>query len=170
MTTKVTFRVVGIYCYFPYLDLPVEPGHTVKEVMDAIVQAQPAFSYFDPNGNVVTMSYNYSEASTRPLNTVNPGPANGPRDEQEVVGSSQALAWQYYRSVSGKFPGDDTLYEIKIANPTFTQPPYNQTPLNAGIQVPSGFSIFNFNLTWRLLRLQLSPEAAAKRAQRMVKA
>ena len=58
MTTKVTFRVVGIYCYFPYLELPVEPTDTVKKVMDAIVQAQPAFSYHGTSGGVDNMSYN----------------------------------------------------------------------------------------------------------------
>ena len=168
MTTKVTFRVVGIYCYFPYLDLPVEPGHTVKEVMDAIVQAQPAFKYTDKGGTVDMMSYNYTVGSTRPFNTYGNGPKNGPRDEEELVGSSQALAWQYYRSISGRFPGDDTLYEIKIANPTFTQPKYSQTALNFGTQVPSNFAIFNYNLTWRLLKLQLTPEASVARAQRMV--
>lgn len=169
MTTKVTFRVVGIYCYFPYLDLPVEPTDTVKKVMDAIVSVQPAFNYTDKGGTVDTMSYTFSDGSTRPFNTFG-RPDNGPRDEQEVLGSSQALGWQYYRSISGKFPGDDTLYEIKIANPTFSQPKYSQTALNVGMQVPSGFTIFNYNLTWRLLRLQLSPEAATKRVQRIANA
>ncbi len=173
MTTKVTFRVVGIYCYFPYLDLPVEPTDTVKKVMDAIVSVQPAFNYTDVRGTVDTMSYTFSDGSTVPFNTYggpDKRPDNGPRDEQEVLGSSQALAWQYYRSISGKFPGDDTLYEIKIANPTFTQPPFSKTALNWGEQVPSGFSIFNYNLTWRLLKLQISAEGAAKRAQRMASA
>ena len=173
MTTKVTFRVVGIYCYFPYLDLPVEPTDTVQQVMDAIKKVQPAFNYTDVRGTVDTMSYTFSDGSTVPFNTYggpDKRPDNGPRDEQEVLGSSQALAWQYYRSISGKFPGDNTLYEIKIANPTFTQPKYSQTALNWGEQVPSGFSIFNYNLTWRLLKLQISAEGSAKRAQRMASA
>lgn len=168
MTTKVTFRVVGIYCYFPYLDLPVEPGDTVKKVMDAVVQAQPAFSYNGKSGGVDTMSYNFSASSTRPPNTSGV-PGFGPRNEAESLGSSEALVWQYYRSVSGTFPGNDTLYEIKIANPTFSQPGYSTTALNAGIQVPSNFTIFNYNLTWRLLKLQITAEAAIARAQRLAK-
>jgi hypothetical protein len=169
MTTKVTFRVVGIYCYFPYLDLPVEPGDTVKKVMDAVVQARPAFSYHGASGGVDNMSYNYSASSTRPFNTRDPGPANGLREEAESLGSSEALVWHYYRSVSGRFPDGDTLYEIKIANPTFSQPGYSTTALNAGIQVPSNFTIFNYNLTWRLLKLQITAEAAIARAQRVAK-
>jgi hypothetical protein len=63
------------------------------------------------------------------------------------------------------------LYEIKIANPTFSQPGYSTTALNAGIegQVPSNFTIFNYNLTWRLLKLQITAEAAIARAQRVAK-
>ncbi|MFM7345419.1 MAG: hypothetical protein ACKO1J_08660 [Tagaea sp.] len=178
MTTKVTFRVVGIYCYLPYLDLPVEPTHTVKEVMDSIVQVQPVppgspsgaqpFSYTDAGGSVDTMSYNYSSISTRPFNTF-AVPVGGSRHETESIGSSEASVWQYYRSISGTFPGSDTLYEVKIANATFSQPKYSATPLNSGIQIPPNFTIFNYNLTWRLLRLQLAPEAAVARAERLGK-
>ena len=169
MTTKVTFRVVGIYCYFPYLDLPVEPTDTVQQVMDAIKIVRPAFDYTPIRGTVDSMSYTFSDESTVPFNTYggpDKRPENGSRIEKELLGSSETLAWQYYRSISGNFPGDDTLYEIKIANPTFTQPPFSETALNWGEQVPSGFSIFNYNLTWRLLKLQISAEGAAKRAQR----
>lgn len=168
MATKVTFRVVGIYCYLPYLELPNidASSSTVQDVMDAIQKLGVGFSYVDKGGSVDTMSYLYTQNSTRPFNTSAP-PINGPRHESEIVGSSEALAWQYYRSVSGSFPGDQTLYEIKIANPTFSQPLYSKTPLAAGLQIPSNFTIFNFNLTWRLLKLQLSPDAARLRSARL---
>ena len=174
MTTRVTFRVVGIYCYFPDLDLPVEPTDTVQKVMDAIKIVRPAFNYAYKGGTVDMMSYDFSDASTIPPNVYG-APANrpksGPRDEEELVGSSQALAWQYYRSVSGTFGDDKSLYEIKIVNDTPTQPKFSETALNFGQQKgPANFTIVRYNLTWRLLKLQLSAEGAAKRAQRMVNA
>lgn len=171
MTTKVTFRVVGIYCYFPYLELPVEPTDTVQQVMDAIKIKRPAFNYACKDGTVDMMSYDFSTESTVPPNVYGAPaekPKPGPRDEEELVGSSQALAWQYYRSVSGTIGDDKSLYEIKIVNDTSSQPKFSETALNWGEQVPSGFSIVRYNLTWRLLKLQLSAEGAAKRAQRMV--
>ena len=166
MKTKVTFRAVGIYCYFPYLDLEkIDPlTSTVKDVMDAIQARDLGFSYTDKGGTVDTLSYTYSSLSTQPFNTLH-APPDGFRQEEEAIGSSVAFSWQYYRSISGTFPGDETLYEIKIANATYTQPKYGATLLSSGQQIPPGFKIFNYNLTWRLLRLQLSPSAAARRLE-----
>ncbi len=167
MTTKLTFRAVGIYCYFPYLELEnIDPlKSTVKDVMDAIKAKGLGFNYIPRGGTVDTLSYTYSDDSIRPFNTQGV-PDNGPRMEEEALGSSETLSWQYYRSISGTFPGDETLYQITIANPTFTQPKFGETLLGSGQQIPAGFKIFNYNLTWRLLRLQVSPEAAALRLKR----
>lgn len=167
MTTKVTFRAVGIYCYFENLELEsIDPStSTVKDVMDAIQSKGLGFTYEEKNHTVDALAYRYSELSTRPFNTVY-APPYGFRQEEEAIGSSEAFSWQYYRSISGTLPGDDTVYEIKIVNATYTQPRYGQTLLSSGQQLPAGFKISTYNLTWRLLRLQLSPESAKRRLAR----
>ena len=157
MSVTVSFRVVGLYCYFENLVLPnCTPSSTVQQIMDAIAAAQPAFSY--GAGNEVTeMAYTFSDSSTQPYNTLS-RPKNGYRSESESIGSV-ANVWQYYRSVTGSING--TVCEIKIISPG--QPKFNETALNQNLVVPAGFNISTYNLTWRLVRLQLTPEAQAKR-------
>jgi hypothetical protein len=165
MDLQVSFRVVGLYCYFENLQLPgVSPTSTVKEVMDAIALAQPAFSYQTINTGgkelVSELDYTFSDASTQPYNTGG-RPANGPRDLSVVFGP-KSLVWQYYRSVTGTMNG--SVCEIKLISQG--QPSFATTPLNFYDpffgQIPEGFVINTYNLTWRLVQIQMSPENQAK--------
>ncbi|MDG5495130.1 hypothetical protein [Niveispirillum sp. BGYR6] len=158
---KITFRVVGLYCYLPVLYLDdVTPSSTVKEVMDSIAKKYPAFSY-EGGTDVHTISYDYTNNSVRPPNTMKT-PDDGPRDLSESLGKT-SLVWQYYRSVT--VPINGTNFEIKIISPG--QPPFAQQPLNADLILPPGSSSdICYNLTWRLVQIQVAPEALKKRLER----
>lgn len=158
MSLQVSFRVVGIYCYFENLVLEtVSPSSTVKEVMDAIAAVRPAFSY-GGGDEVSTMSYTFGPESTQPYNTLT-RPSNGYREESELMGPGGGTVWQYYRSVTGAING--TNCEIKTISKG--QPKFAATALNKDLNVPSGFDIATYNLTWRLVRIQMTPEAVSKR-------
>ena len=163
---QVSFRVVGLYCYFENLQVPnVSAASTVKQVMDAITGIESAFSYKSvilPNGKEVveTMSYDFSSSSTVPYNS-SPNPPIGPRDLSMVLSNNTSLIWQYYRSVTGSIDG--TVCEIKLISDS--QESFATRSLNAFDSrfggIPANFQISTYNLTWRLVELQLSPEKAA---------
>ncbi|MEM8711460.1 MAG: hypothetical protein AAGG01_10945 [Planctomycetota bacterium] len=160
MPVNVSFRVVGLYCYFENLKLEtVSPTSTVKEVMDAIAIERPDFSYRSmtlPNGKelVKGMSYVYNPSSTRPYNSSLPKP--GPRSEDIVLGPI-SLVWQYYRSVTVS-DSDGKSFEVKTITPGYAQPSYAVTPLNQNACIPSGTEVGAYNLTWRLLKIEMQPE------------
>jgi len=167
MALQVSFRVVGLYCYFENLQLPdVSPQSTVQEVMDAVKAAQSAFDYeaVDLGGKslVDTMSYTYGPGSKQPYNSSLP--PDGFRDLSNTI-ASKSVVWQYYRSVTGTING--TNCELKLFSKG--QPSFSSTPLDLNQEVssgenltlPEGFQINTYNLTWRLVTIQMSPERQA---------
>ena len=166
MSLQVSFRVVGLYCYFQNLIVPnVTAASTVKSVMDQIVLLQPSFGYQsivlpDNNKEIVDeMSYTFGPNSTQPFNTSQPVP--GPRSLVGVIGPT-SLVWQYYRSVTGSIDG--TVCEIKLIDDgqeSFATQPMNAYDPRFGA-VPPSFQISTYNLTWRLVQIQMSPENQAK--------
>lgn len=164
MALQVSFRVVGVYCYFENLQLPsVNPGNSVKEVMDAIAAAQPDFSYTPVtlgSGKelVDTMAYTYGPGSKKPYNSSQP--ADGFRDLENTI-ASKSVVWQYYRSVTGTIDGN--VVELKLFSQG--QPSYAVTPLNYNDaffgSIPPNFKLNTYNLTWRLVTIQMSPERQA---------
>jgi hypothetical protein len=165
MSVQVSFRVVGLYCYFENLQLQgVDPTSTVQQVMDAIAQQQPAFAYksFDSSGKQIVneLSYQFGDNSQQPYNTLS-RPSNGPRDLSISFGPT-SLIWQYYRSVTGTING--SVCEIKLI--TQGQPSFADTALNTYdprfMSIPEGFVIQTYNLTWRLVQIQMAPETQAK--------
>jgi hypothetical protein len=165
MSLQVSFRVVGLYCYFQNLQLTgIDETSTVKALMDAIKAAQPAFGYQSitlPNGKEIVdeMSYTYGPGSTQPFNASKP--ANGPRDLTGVIGPT-SLVWQYYRSVTGSIDG--SVCEIKLIDdgqPSFAVQSMNAYDPRFGA-VPAQFQISTYNLTWRLVQIQMSAENQAK--------
>lgn len=166
MSLNVTFRVVGVYCYFENLTVEgVDANSTVAEVMAAVRRERPAFNFFagtspiSGNEIVDTIEYDYSNDSMRPPNTSAP-PADGFRDlSNQLGGSGPSLIWQYYRSVTGSIGGTGDPYEIKLITPG--QPSFATTAISQDLSVPSNFDIGAFNLTWRILQLQLDPERQA---------
>ncbi|MEL6558996.1 MAG: hypothetical protein AAFQ94_12480 [Bacteroidota bacterium] len=165
MSLQVSFRVVGLYCYFQNLQLDnVTETSTVKQVLDAIKAKESAFDYaaVDLGGKEIvdTMSYSYSDSSLKPFNATNP--SNGFRDLSNHIAST-SLIWQYYRSVTGSMNGSEP-FEIKLLSRG--QPSYAIQKLNFNDSffgaLPTGFEISTYNLTWRLVQIQMSPENQAK--------
>ena len=80
-----------------------------------------------------------------------------------------STVWQYYRNVSFSINGQlnpaQNPYNIITVSPG--QHSFATTPLNQDVYFPPGeseSSIGAFNLTWRMVSIELTPEAAAKRA------
>lgn len=165
MSIQVSFRVVGVYCYFENIQpAGVTASSSVKDVMNAISQAKPNFTYTSmtlPSGKelVHTMSYDFTADSKTPYSTSG-RPDNGERDLPKI-NDDGSLVWQYYRSVTGTIDG--TVCEIKLFNDG--QPSYATTPLNNNFSrfgsIPSNFKVSTYNLTWRLVKLQMSPDKQA---------
>jgi hypothetical protein len=173
MSLQVSFRVVGLYCYFQNLIVPnATADSTVKAVMDQIASLRPAFGYRSivlPNRKHIVdeMSYTFGPDSTRPFNSSQPAP--GPRSLVGTIGPT-SLVWQYYRSVTGSIDG--TVCEIKLIDDgqeSFATQPMNAYDPRFGA-VPSAFRISTYNLTWRLVQIQMSPENQAKFMQAKVDA
>ncbi|MEL6863096.1 MAG: hypothetical protein AAFP19_01700 [Bacteroidota bacterium] len=167
MSLQVSFRVVGLYCYFENLQVPnVDPNSTVKEVMDQIVNMNLNFDYktieFGDNKKLLVdeMSYTFTDQSRVPYNSSTP--SNGPRDLSNVIAGT-SLVWQYYRSATGSFDGGAPC-EIKYI--TSGQPSFADTPMNAFDSrfgaIPPNFNISTYNLTWRIVQIQMAPELQAR--------
>ncbi|NET00840.1 MAG: hypothetical protein F6K61_09755 [Sphaerospermopsis sp. SIO1G1] len=154
MTIPVTFRVVGIYCYFQTLQVPVEPTATVKEVMEAIQNMGLRFSFeTNSTGSFVNkLSYDYqsngNHPSKRPSNTSRQN-LDGSHSIEESGNGNVSTVWQYYRSTTVKIGGSP--FEIKTITPG--QPSFATTSLNKDVNIPSGSSIQAYNLTWRLVSI-----------------
>jgi len=166
MSLQVSFRVVGLYCYFQNLIVPnVTAASTVKAVMDQIVLLQPSFGYQSivlPGNDkeiVDEMSYTFGPNSTQPFNASQPTP--GARSMVGTIGPT-SLVWQYYRSVTGSIDG--TVCEIKLIDDgqeSFATQPMNAYDPRFGA-VPANFDISTYNLTWRLVQIQMSAENQAR--------
>ena len=169
MTLTVSFRVVGLFCYFENLQLEnIEPTSTVREIMRAIVSKKPEYQYVSrqtEKGKLIidSMSYLYSDSSTQPFNT-SKEPHNGLRDLSnffpELGSVAPSLVWQYYRSVTGTIGGK--VCEIKLlqrGQPSFADTSINfYDPFFGELPPEDTFQVKSYNLTWRLVQIQLSEE------------
>ncbi|MEM1319596.1 MAG: hypothetical protein AAGG75_05030 [Bacteroidota bacterium] len=165
MALQVSFRVVGLYCYFENLQLDgVEDTSSVESVMQAVHDAKSDFSFthMDMDGKQIvnSMSYTFGPDSTTPYNTSGT-PPDGKRSLSISLGTPSVI-WQYYRSVTGTLNG--TVCEIKLL--TRGQPSFSDTALNYYDPffgaIPPAFDIHTYNLTWRLVQIQMSPQNQAK--------
>ena len=167
MTINVSFRVVGLYCFFENLEIPgLTEDSTVKEVMDAIAGMQTDFSYQSAMVNnkeiVDTISYTFSNDSQVPFNASTPI-AQGFRDLENQIGKLGTV-WQYYRSATGSIDGGSP-FEVKLLSrgqPSFAALPLNYNDPSLGSSLPDGFEVGAWNLTWRLVQIQMSPERQAQ--------
>lgn len=165
MSLQVSFRVVGLYCYFQNLNLEnVSPGSTVQEVMDAIKAVEPSFDYSAVNlgekSIVDTISYDFGSSSTTPFNSSG-RPQDGPRDLSNTIADT-SVVWQYYRSVTGSING--SVCELKLfsqGQPSFAIQPLDSNDEFFG-RIPEGFNLSTYNLTWRLVTIQMAAENQAK--------
>ena len=167
---QVSFRIVGLFCYFENIQLTdLTPSSTVKEVMDAIKSKQTAFNYktvtlrkgtSNEKEIVEEMSYNFSQTSKTPYNTSGT-PQDGKRSLINTHGD-KSLVWQYYRSATGSVDG--SVCEMKLFSKG--QPSFATTALNMNDpffgQFPSSFQLSTYNLTWRLVQIEITPEKQAE--------
>lgn len=161
----VSFRVVGVYAYFENLDLPtVTPNSTVKEVMDAVVAARPAFSYMTINLSgkelVSEMTYTFGSGSSKPYSSSQPSP--GTRSiPMNIANNGISHIWQYYRSVTGSINGE--VAEVKLFNegqPSFAEREIGANNPRFGV-IPAAFNVSTYNLTWRLVAIEMAPAVQA---------
>ena len=186
----VNFRVVGIYCYIPGYtlgDLGVASGDNIQTVQNAVKS-----KYNGENGlteetdglniiedtnqyNVLTgFAYTFRQDSQQPFDA-SPGIKPGRRELRERNDGATELVWQYYVSANLELGSNKIIVardprprnepsndgEIKI------QPKYNKTPLNQDLPTDLGdYELKAYNIIWRLLTIDISPEGTKKRQTR----
>jgi len=177
---KVSFRVVGTYCYYQAIDLGelygLTPANTVRDILDKFVEyTNGQFSYsYGPidNGHIVTnMAYDFEKNSKVPYNTQYTNTGNTPDFGQRAVnqqinqtvidgaGGPFSTIWQYKRTVTGVV--GEVSCEIEI-NSADKQTPFDQRTFEDQLELPEGFSIESFNLTWRMMAVNLNAEKEAQ--------
>lgn len=165
MAIQVSFRAVGVYCYFENLQLSdVNPHSTVQEVMDSIKHTTTGFDYAFGTTNsgkqiVDSISYEFTDSSQTPYNASG-RPENGLRDLDNQI-AKLGLVWQYYRSATGTING--TVCEIRFlqrGQPSFTTTALDFYDPFFGA-LPAEFDLHTYNLTWRLVQIELKPEKQA---------
>lgn len=129
---------------------------------------EPNFAFtFSPSENTIeSISYTYQPQSTRPWQT-SAVPGSGRRSIASNLNADPKQVWQYYRSVSGKFPENTGFTEIKLVAANYQQPPFGTTPLNqyydgSIADIPGDFTLNNYNLTWRCVSIDFTTEGLAK--------
>jgi hypothetical protein len=161
MALTVNFRVVGVYCLLENLSFPhLSPQSTVREVMRAIKDQNEDFKFhpLDQSPILHSIEYTFRSSSQPPPNSTRAKPGKRHLENYFEDGSPIARVLQYYRSVKGLIEG----VPVDLVIPTVGQPSFATTPLNAGFNPPPSFQPLAYNLTWRLVQIQLDDESRAK--------
>jgi len=161
MPLTVNFRVVGVYCLLENLSFPhLSPQSTVQEVMLAIEDQNQDFKFHPRKGSSLVdyIEYTFGSSSTIPPNSNDAGPGKRHLENFIEPGAPTARVLQYYRSVKGLIDG----VEVDLVVPTQGQPSFATTALNAGFNPPPSFQPLAYNLTWRLVQIQMKEEARTK--------
>ena len=186
MTITVNFRVVGIYCYFPNMKLDLEPSATIKDVHEKIVGMNPKphngiFEIMYDGLDLTGFKYKYTNESILPPDATE-SRAEGDDDNIRTLKETATYAlgddpdkpremrvWQYYVSAIMK-KGSNRIIIARDPEQRDPQPSYATTRLNAGLPTQvleeCGFHVTAYNLTWRLLTINLNDGAAQKRSIR----
>ena len=180
MTITVNFRVVGIYCYFPNMKLDLEPSATIKDVHEKIVGMNPKphngiFEIMYDGLDLTGFKYKYTNESILPPDATE-SRAEGDDDNIRTLKETATYAlgddpdkpremrvWQYYVSAIMK-KGSNRIIIARDPEQRDPQPSYATTRLNAGLPTQvleeCGFHVTAYNLTWRLLTINLNDGAA----------
>lgn len=170
MPVTVSFRIVGLYCYAENVELPDNsPSDTVETIMEAL-KSKFTYEYFPgetPGGKEIvdTFEFTYPDPLPPPLkepyNSKNPSPGHRSLSNVPAI-EKTALIWQFYRSVTGTIDGKTV--EIKLlqkGQPSFTEQLLNFNDPYFG-EIPPSFDPHTYNLTWRIVQIELTPESQAK--------
>ena len=178
----VNFRVVGIYCYFPNMKLDLEPSATIKDVHEKIVGMNPKphngiFEILyenDANSEDLTgFKYEYTNDSIEPIDATDyraEGDDDNIRTLKETGDGEETRVWQYYVSAIMEKAGSDRIIIARDPVLKGKQPSHVNTALNKGLPTQvlqeCGFHVTAYNLTWRLVTINLNDGAAQSKKER----
>ncbi|MEO1808080.1 MAG: hypothetical protein AAFU33_24930 [Bacteroidota bacterium] len=170
---RLTFRVVGVYCYFKDLTLDfAQPLNqvTVKDIMDAIVKKEGGefnFTYkFTEIGDkklVKKICYEFVDrASEVPPNSKKASPGtrcitNTQLDklEYDEMGEATAAKWQFYRF---KVNADGSRVRLRTeGQPSFATTIFDADPATEKLLAKSAVS---YELIWRSIQIKVKPDTA----------
>jgi hypothetical protein len=188
---RVNFRVVGIYCYIPGYtlgDLGVASGDNIQTVQNAVKS-----KYNDDNrlnedvdglkifedtsqSNVLTgFAYTFRQDNSQQPFDASPGVDPGRRELHERNDGATELVWQYYVSANLE-RGSKKIIVARDPRPrneprndgeSKIQPKYHETPLNQDLPTDlEDYELKAYNIIWRLLTIDISPEGIRKRQTR----
>jgi len=176
---KLIFQAVGVYCYFPDLEIEGDPTTTtIKQAMEQVRDQRSGFNFDDSGeGKLDLLSYMYSSSSCVPPNASQLPIPTGLRTLSNSLSTNPSDVWQYYRSVFGTVNTKDceqpakpctnqfeNCLEFKLRTPG--QPSYNNYPLitdEENQELESfGVSIKAYCVTWRIIQVKLTPAALRK--------
>ena len=178
MAITVNFRVVGIYCYFPNVKLDLEPSAKIKDVHEAIVEMDPKphngiFEIMYDGLNLTGFKYKYTNESILPPDATDyraEGDDDNIRTLSETDDRKEMRVWQYYVSAIMEKAGSNRIIIARDPEQRDPQPSYATTRLNAGLPTQvleeCGFQVSAYNLTWRLLTINLNDGAAQRKKER----
>ena len=171
---------------------PIDSGSTIKEVQERIERKYNEMHPNEKEFQIITDTYNdsqltgfkYKYTRGKPL-AVDSNPTgaeldiDGIRtlketeglDDHDVISSSpEVRVWQYYVSAIMEKAGSNRIIIARDPEQRDPQPSYATTRLNAGLPTQvleeCGFQVSAYNLTWRLLTINLNDGAAQKRSIR----
>ena len=174
----VNFRVVGIYCYFPNMELDLDPDAKIKDVHDAIVEMDPKphngiFEIMYDGLNLTGFKYKYTNESILPPDATDyraEGDDDNIRTLKETGDGEETRVWQYYVSAIMEKAGSDRIIIARDPKQRGKQPSHVNTPLDQGLPTQVlrdyGFHVTAYNLTWRLVTINLNDGAAHLKEQR----
>ena len=178
MAITVNFRVVGIYCYFPNMQLDLEPSAKIKDVHDAIVEMDPKphngiFEIMYDGLNLTGFKYKYTNESILPPDATDyraEGDDDNIRTLKETGDGEETRVWQYYVSAIMEKAGSDRIIIARDPKQRGKQPSHVNTPLDQGLPTQVlrdyGFHVTAYNLTWRLVTINLNDGAAQRKKER----
>ena len=186
---RVNFRVVGIYCFitgYTLGDLGVTSGDNIQTVQNAVKS-----KYNDDNrlnedvdglkifedtsqSNVLTgFAYTFRQGeglSEIPFDAISV--SGGRRELHERNDGATKLVWQYYVSANLE-RGSEKIIVARDPRPrndigeSKIQPKYHETPLNQDLPTDlEGYELKAYNIIWRLLTIDISPEGISRRQTR----
>jgi hypothetical protein len=171
---------------------PIDSGSTIKEVQERIERKYNEMHPNEKEFQIITDTYNdsqltgfkYKYTRGKPL-AVDSNPTgaeldiDGIRtlketeglDDHDVISSSpEVRVWQYYVSAIMEKEGNNRIIIARDTEQRDPRPPHSVAKLKDGLPLEVlkhyGFEVSAYNITWRLLTINLNDGAAQLRKQR----
>ena len=165
------------------MELDLEPSAKIKDVHDKIVARfyndhdpvdHPGiFEIMDDGSQLTGFKYEYTDESELPPDATQ---SRAERDEDRIRTLSETgdrkemRVWQYYVSAIMEKAGSNRIIIARDPEQRDPRPSYATTSLNKGLPTQvledCGFQVSAYNLTWRLLTINLNDGAAQMKASR----